>query len=225
MAATDAWTELSEGRVAEVFRSFVGRMEQVPPQYSAKKVGGEAMHRRARRGEEVALAPVPVVIHCLEIESVALPSVTFRLRCSSGTYVRALARDAGARLGVGAHLTALRRTAIGSFRVEDALVVGELDDETAVARARLEPAEAMGHLSHVEVDEAAAGKLRHGQRISWSADVSAASDPPSGKGPAGREPGPGKPEPRLVAVTHLDELLAIADLERGVLKPRKVFAS
>ncbi|NIQ60029.1 MAG: pseudouridine synthase, partial [Gemmatimonadetes bacterium] len=101
VAATDAWTELSEGRVAEVFRSFVGRMEQVPPQYSAKKVGGEAMHRRARRGEEVALAPVPVVIHCLEIESVALPSVTFRLRCSSGTYVRALARDAGARLGVG----------------------------------------------------------------------------------------------------------------------------
>ncbi|NIP58321.1 MAG: tRNA pseudouridine(55) synthase TruB, partial [Gemmatimonadetes bacterium] len=116
---SDSWSELDRARIEEASASFLGRREQVPPQFSAKKVGGEAMYARARRGERVELSPIPVEIHELELLGVDLPDVRLRIRCSSGTYVRALARDLGAALGEPAHLAELRRTAVGSFRVQD----------------------------------------------------------------------------------------------------------
>lgn len=109
---------LDEIRAAAV--RFVGEIEQVPPAYSAIKSGGQPLHRRARRGEAVAPAPRTVVVRSLDVEGFDGRDVRIRLRCGKGTYVRALARDLGRELGCGGHIAALRRTASGPFRIEDA---------------------------------------------------------------------------------------------------------
>jgi len=115
--------------VGEAMVKFVGPLKQVPPMYSAKKIRGEKLYELARRGEEVVRQPVDIVIHELVLLSFEPPKLTFRVRCSSGTYVRTLAHDLGTALGVGAYLSALRRTAIGGFRVEDAATLESLSPE------------------------------------------------------------------------------------------------
>ncbi|HTK04730.1 MAG TPA: tRNA pseudouridine(55) synthase TruB [Candidatus Eisenbacteria bacterium] len=115
--------------VGEAMVKFVGPLKQVPPMYSAKKIRGEKLYELARRGEEVVRQPVDIVIHELVLLSFEPPKLTFRVRCSSGTYVRTLAHDLGTALGVGAYLSALRRTAIGGFRVEDAATLEDLSPE------------------------------------------------------------------------------------------------
>jgi tRNA pseudouridine55 synthase len=157
--------ELDEGRIDEALAGLTGDIEQVPPQFSAKKVEGEAMHRRARRGEAVELAPVAVTVHELVRTRWSPPELGFTVRCSSGTYVRALARDLGAELGVGAHLTGLRRTAVGDHSVADALTVEELEDPDAVAGAAMTPAAALGHLPAVDLTESDERAIRFGQAI------------------------------------------------------------
>lgn len=205
-AETDAWRRLTGAEVQEALRALEGEQEQVPPQYSAKKVAGEAMHRRARRGERVRLEPVRVQVHEIVPLEVDLPRVRFSVHCSSGTYVRALARDLGAVRGVGGHLVALRRTAVGGFRVEDAVPADDLDDGAAAQRARLSPLEAVAHLPRVELDDPAlADRLRQGQRVRWDE--------------GSRAPGDGS-----VAIVSEGGLLAIGALEDGVLRPRKVLA-
>ncbi len=101
---------------------LTGEIEQVPPMYSAKKIGGRKLYDLARQGKTVERKPSRVTVYAIEVtDDAALPArVSLRIRCSSGTYVRALARDLGAALGTGAHLAELRRTAIGQYRVEDA---------------------------------------------------------------------------------------------------------
>lgn len=138
IAETDAWETLDEARVREAFEGQRGERAQTPPAFSAKRVGGKKSYQLARAGEAVELAPVDVTIHGLEVVAINGPDVRFRLRCSSGTYVRAVARDAGETLGVGAHLTALRRTAVGPFDVEDAVSFGTLK---AAGEARSEKRE------------------------------------------------------------------------------------
>lgn len=220
VAESDAWRDLGAADVEAALASLVGEIRQVPPQFSAKKVEGEAMHRKARRGERVELPPVNVTVHAIELESIALPDVRFRVRCSTGTYVRALARDLGAGLGTGAHLTALRRTEVGRFHVDDAVAVDHLEDEKAVRRALISPLDAMRHLALFEVDAEAAGRIRHGQRIRVEGD----GDQETAHARA-LDGGPSVTEPALVAVSHGGNLLAIASIEKGVLKPRKVFAT
>ena len=110
------WETLSSDEVRAALDELTGSISQTPPAFSAKKVKGEAAHRLARRGEAPELEPVTVTIHELELLDLDLPRVRFRVRCSSGTYVRAIARDVGEALGVGAHLTELRRTGIGTRR-------------------------------------------------------------------------------------------------------------
>jgi len=107
---------------------FTGTIRQVPPMYSAVKVDGERLYRKARRGETVDRPPREVEIGQLALLDWSPPELRFRVRCSKGTYIRSLARDIGEELGVGAHLTALRRTAIGAHRVEDAWPLAELQD-------------------------------------------------------------------------------------------------
>ncbi|HEV2798009.1 MAG TPA: tRNA pseudouridine(55) synthase TruB [Nocardioides sp.] len=111
---------------------FVGDIQQVPTAVSAIKVDGQRAYARVRAGEQVALEPRPVTIHELVVHEVALPDVRVSVRCSSGTYIRAIARDLGAALGVGGHLTALRRTAVGSFDLGVARTLDELADDFAV---------------------------------------------------------------------------------------------
>lgn len=209
-------------RVRAALEAFRGTIDQVPPQFSAKKVDGEAMHRRARRGEHVELEPVSVTIHDIELLDFSPPDVRFAVRCSSGTYIRAIARDLGRSLGTGAHLTALRRTSVGSFGADDAIPLAALEDTSAVTRAALEPAKALTHLDSLDVDAEAARRLRHGQRVRValpSGADSGAEQPAQTNGLGGSE------ERATVAVTCNGELLAVAELDDGLLRPRKVFAA
>ncbi len=105
-----------------VLETFRGEIDQVPPMYSAKKIGGKKLYELARAGEVVERKPVRVTIHELELLSFSWPTAVIRTRVSSGTYVRALADDIGKRLGCGAYLEELRRTMIGSYKVESAVM-------------------------------------------------------------------------------------------------------
>ena len=107
--------------VEEVLARFVGTIEQVPPVFSACKVNGSRAYDLARRGEDVELKAKTLVIDEMELLRCELPEIDIRVVCSKGTYIRALARDIGEALQSGAHLTALRRTRVGSRRVEDCL--------------------------------------------------------------------------------------------------------
>lgn len=109
--------------------TFTGTIAQVPPMYSAKKVGGKKLYELAREGVEIERKPVEVTIHELALTSFTPPTFGFRTRCSSGTYVRTLAHDIGATLGCGAYLTALRRTMVGVFRVENATTIADITRE------------------------------------------------------------------------------------------------
>ena len=123
-------TDLDEARLA-----FVGEIEQVPPMVSAIKRGGERLYQKARRGETIEIEPRPVTVTAFDLTARRGDDVDFRVACSKGTYVRSLAHDLGQALGVGAHLTALRREAIGPFRVDEAFALDAL-----VAAARPEAA-------------------------------------------------------------------------------------
>lgn len=105
----------------EALPAFRGAIEQVPPQYSAVHVDGERAYRTARKGKTVTIAPRAVTIYALELESYRPPLARLRIRCSSGTYVRALARDLGRACGSRAHVTRLLRTRVGPFAVEEAV--------------------------------------------------------------------------------------------------------
>lgn len=121
--------------------ALTGSVVQVPPAYSAKRVSGQRAYDLARRGEEVTLAPVPIVVHRWEVRRLdegpaGVTEADVRITCGGGTYIRSLARDLARSVGSAAHLTALRRVASGPFRVEDALTL----DAVAEGRALLRPA-------------------------------------------------------------------------------------
>ena len=120
--------------VKNVLAKFIGGQEQVPPMFSAKKVGGRKLYELARAGETVVRQPVKVTIHEIELLSYEWPILKIRTRVSSGTYIRALAHDIGAALGCGAYLEELRRMTIGEFKVEDALKTNELSSEAIETR-------------------------------------------------------------------------------------------
>ncbi|MBO4645576.1 MAG: tRNA pseudouridine(55) synthase TruB [Bacteroidales bacterium] len=107
--------------VRETAASFIGAQEQIPPQFSALRIDGRRAFSYARQGEEVEIKPRAITISEFEITRCELPEVDFRIVCSKGTYIRSIARDFGLALQSGGHLTALRRTRIGEFRVENAI--------------------------------------------------------------------------------------------------------
>jgi tRNA pseudouridine55 synthase len=118
-------TEVSLELLASKAEIFTGDIMQVPPIYSAIKKNGTAMYELARRGDEIELQPRPVTVSEFLITSAELPVVTFKIVCSTGTYIRSLAHDFGQALGCGAYLSSLRRTRIGEFEVKDARGVAE----------------------------------------------------------------------------------------------------
>jgi tRNA pseudouridine55 synthase len=132
VVSTHAVDGVREDDVRTELARFVGDIEQVPTAVSAIKVDGQRAYARVRAGEQVELKARPVTIHELVVHEVALPDVRISVRCSSGTYIRAIARDLGAALGVGGHLTALRRTAVGSFDLGVARTLEQLADDFAV---------------------------------------------------------------------------------------------
>lgn len=114
--------------VDDALRRFTGRIEQVPPEYSACKVDGKRAYELARKGREVELKPKVLVIDEIELIEYSPTSITIRVVCSKGTYIRALARDIGKALGSGGHLTALRRTRVGDAHIADCLNVDQTSE-------------------------------------------------------------------------------------------------
>ena len=134
--ATASAAGLTPEAVRSVLAGFVGDIEQVPTSVSAIKVDGKRAYQRVRDGEQVELRPRPVTVHELAVREVGTAGdtldVRISVRCSSGTYIRAIARDAGERLGVGGHLTALRRTAVGPYDLTLARTLDELAEDFAL---------------------------------------------------------------------------------------------
>jgi tRNA pseudouridine55 synthase len=157
-------------------RALVGAQMQVPPAYSAKRSGGERLYDLARRGVAVERPPVPVVIHSLEVRRVDGDEVEIEVRCGPGTYVRALARDLGERLGTGAHLVALRRVRSGTFGEEAAI---GWDDVPVRGREALVPmASLLPELPAVTVTDEGQRALRHGRDLAGGLLVGGFPDAP-----------------------------------------------
>ena len=122
------WAHVTEAELERVGAQFTGTITQRPPMYSAVKVKGERLYKKARRGETVERPPRVVTIHALDWTGRDGADVSFRIECSKGTYVRSLAHDVGQALGCGAHLVRLRRTAIGPHRVDRAWTPEQLEE-------------------------------------------------------------------------------------------------
>ncbi|HVL90859.1 MAG TPA: tRNA pseudouridine(55) synthase TruB [Actinomycetota bacterium] len=157
VASVDA-AHVTRDDVEAVLPRFRGEIDQVPPMVSAVKVGGEALYKKARRGETVERVARRVTVHELELTSFDPPAI--RVRCSKGTYIRTLVHDIGVALGVGAHVATLRRTAVGPYTEADATPVQDVAPES------LRPmGDAVAGYPRREVDAAAAVRLAHGKAI------------------------------------------------------------
>jgi tRNA pseudouridine55 synthase len=164
--ATASAAGLTPESVRAALATFVGDIEQVPTSVSAVKVDGKRAYQRVRDGEQVDLKPRPVTVHELVVHEVGPPGETLdvrvSVRCSSGTYIRAIARDVGNRLGVGGHLRELRRTAVGPYDLSVARTLEQLADELTV----LPIAEAARAAFPVRVlDEEQAADVRVGRSL------------------------------------------------------------
>ncbi|MEW6386308.1 MAG: tRNA pseudouridine(55) synthase TruB [Thermodesulfobacteriota bacterium] len=197
--------------IHQVALRFVGELMQVPPMYSAVHHQGERLYKLARRGEQVVREPRQVIIHELEVEEVALPLVTIRVTCSTGTYIRTLAADLGVALGCGAHLTTLRRLAVGSFKLEAALPLDGLAEMVSLgklAERLISLADCLPRLRPLEVGPGEAQRLKQGQAVPC---------PENGLG-----------EAEQVKVLAGGELIAVAmvrrDSQGSRIAPTRVFA-
>jgi tRNA pseudouridine55 synthase len=196
-----------EAAVRAALGAFVGTFDQLPPAYSARKLGGQVAHRAARTGDRLDLPSRSVTIEALELVSFTPDAegadVRVDLLCGPGTYVRSLARDLGERLGTGGYLAALRRTEAAGLRVQDAVMPERLEALAAVGRLEeaVMPVGDLLHLPRLDLDAAAAHDFTHGsaRRIDG----------------AGAAAGPH-------AVFAGEDLLGIGSLRGGVLQPQKV---
>ena len=205
VSESDSWNALTAGEIASTLDVFVGVVDQRPPRFSAKKVRGTTAYARSRRGEEISLPSAPVTIHSIEITGIDLPYVRFDVQCGTGTYVRALARDLGEALGVGAHLTELRRVEIGPFRVEAAFTPAALPQPDQITGALIPPLEVVSHLPRLEVTHEEAARIESGQAFELP------TAPPSN-------------DQGEHAVVFQGQLLAVAVRDGSRFKLRKVFS-
>ena len=119
-------SHLKENDIIATINSFIGVIKQVPPMFSAKKKQGKKLYELARKNVTIDLDPAEVEIYNIDINKIDLPFINLTINCSKGTYIRALARDIGNKLGSGGYLTQLARTKIGEYDVEEAFTIGEL---------------------------------------------------------------------------------------------------
>lgn len=195
------------GDIAAALAACVGEIDQIPPMVSAVQVGGERLYELARRGRDVPREPRRVVIHALSLLAYRPPVACVRVVCSSGTYVRTLAHDVGRRLGVGAMMGFLVRETIGPFRLEACCTLEELREAAHAGRLgtlAIPPADAIAHLPAVTLAGVEAERLRRGETVSIPASAGL------GEAPAAR------------VLSEEGELLAVAALSGGRVRPRKV---
>lgn len=186
----------SRRTVESVLNGFLGRQRQRPPAFSAKHVAGERSHAKARRGEAVELPEVDIEVYAVELVGYDFPDLRFRATVSAGTYLRAMGRDLGLRLGIGAHLTALRREAVGVLRVEQATPLEKIG-----VSSLLPPLTVLGHLARVEVTEAEATAIGFGRPVRPTG-----STPPSGR----------------CAIVTEGRLIAVGSVNDGAVQPEVV---
>ncbi len=180
---------------------FRGTITQIPPRYAAIRVDGRRLYDYARAGEVVAIPARTVTIEQLDLLEWTADTLVIEVACSKGTYIRSLARDLGASLGCGAHLTALRRTQAGVFDLATAVPLADLlDNPDRLASALLPPTAALAGWPQITVDEAGIQLLRQGQRI-----------PAAG------------PDERAAILDAAGELVAIVVRQAGQWQPTKVF--
>ncbi len=201
LARDGSWRERTEAEIAAALARVAAEPLQLPPRVSAKRGGGERAYRLSRRGEEPELAPARVEIRGLAAGAYdpRAGELAIEVRCGAGTYVRAIARDLGRALGTRAHLAALRRTAVGPWRVEEALPLDALKPDAPPALRPM--AEAVAHLPALRVGPETAAAVAHGRKIEEAA----------------RLDGP-------VAVYGAEELLAVAEWREGHYAPLVVLA-
>ena len=188
---------VSDARLTEALTELAGQLEQVPPAFSARQVGGQRSYKLARQGTPPELPARAITVHALELLGRDGADITFRTVVSPGTYVRAMARDLGEMLGTGAHLTALRRESIGTLRVEDAIPLDQLDASVAI----LPPLAVVSHLPQHEVDAEGAIAIGHGRPVAATERVALDT---------------------RVALVQSGRLLAIAERVDDWLRPRVV---
>ncbi len=169
--------ELSLEGIRTVLGQFIGPQLQIPPMFSAKKIGGEKLYRAARAGREVEREPVNIIVYSIDLieDGGAAMNVNedgtcdfrARVRCSSGTYVRTLANDIGDRLGVGAHLAGLRRTAVGQFGLACALTLDEVDtmDHDDLSKSLISPSDLLSHLPLIRLGEDDIRRVANGRAV------------------------------------------------------------
>lgn len=164
---------VTRAEVEQALARFRGPLQQQPPLYSAIKQEGQPLYKLARKGIAVTVEPRPVTIYALELLQFGLPFVSVRVVCSSGTYIRSLAYDVGEALDCGGHITALRRTAVGTITADTAVPLAELTP--AAVPAHLQPMDtAVRHLPRLDLDAGDAGRLRQGQPVPRTAPQPAA---------------------------------------------------
>ena len=159
---------LREEQVRDAVMEFVGDYNQIPPMYSALKVGGKKLYELARAGKEVERKPRRVRIEEIEIQSVELPLVTFRIVCSKGTYIRTLCHDIGEKLQCGGAMESLTRSRVGIFGIEDALTLTELErlrDENKISDVIVPPDAVFEKDRAVTVNELGKKMARNGNRL------------------------------------------------------------
>jgi tRNA pseudouridine55 synthase len=199
--------------IQTILRQFIGTIEQVPPRYSAIKIGGERAYDIARDGEAVELKARTVEIHRLTlVETADRDRALFAAECGKGTYVRALARDMGRLLTCHGHVSALRRTAVGPFAEEDMIPLERLEalchraaaGEFNLAQALLPVETALDDIPALAISKADAARLQRGQAV-----LMRGRDAPVFCG--------------TVYVTASGRLIALAEIDRGEIVPKRVF--
>lgn len=198
-------TGLQRAALGSVLPRFTGVIMQEPPVFSALKVAGVPAYERARRGESVVLEPRRVEISAINVEGFSPPEVRLRVVCGRGTYIRALARDIGRALGCGAHLSALRRTAVGRLDAPISPPDLERAAEEGTLLDRLLPIDAgLAGRPAALLNEASEGDLVHGRSLYFETSL---------------------PIDQCVAYSELGIVLGILDREEGRWRPRVVFSS
>jgi tRNA pseudouridine55 synthase len=201
VTATGSTAHLDDAVVRAAFAEQVGEISQVPTAVSAVKVDGVRAYQRVRDGEDVVLEPRRVTVHELTVTNVRIDAahvdVDLSLRCSSGTYVRAIARDVGAALGVGGHLTALRRAAVGPYGLDVAHTLDDLAESFTVIPIA---AAARAAFPSVDLDADAAGDVRVGRPLDLRIERLTAVFAPDGEFLALYEVRDGKARPVAVFV-------------------------
>lgn len=188
--------------IQDVLRQFIGDIQQVPPMYSAVKVGGQKLYQLARQGKSVKRQARQAHIHAIEILSWSSPVIELDVRCSSGTYMRSLAHDIGRALHAGAYLSALRRVASGHFKIGDSITLDKITDGDEWLKHIIPPHAALKHQPGLTLNASEIQRIQKGQFIRRRTDLSA---------------------DQVFAFTSDKQLVAILKPQGQLWKPHKVF--